>query len=115
MLTIKRIKYYISRYLCNCGIFPSILAYDYLIEAIFDYIAVEGDRFFVCKEIYKKLADKFGVSQCSVERSMRYAVSKVLILEVYNNYMGADIQKAPKVSEFIFTSAAYVKKWLGIY
>lgn len=115
MLTIKRIKYYISRYLCNCGIFPSFVAYDYYIEAIFDKIAFEGEIFSISNRVYQKLADEFGVSICSVERSMRYAVSKVMILEMYNRITGANVQKPPTVKEFIFNSADYVKKWLGIY
>ena len=104
----KDLQFSISCILKELGIFPNILGYKYLIEAI--KYATKNEVYGVTIDLYPHVAQKFHTTPSRVERAIRHALEFVL-----NNpnelekYFGKNVMKQKITnSMFIATIADYL-------
>jgi len=64
--------------LCNMGIHYCHYGFRYLYSAILMSLESKEERLSVTKEIYPDIAKRYKVSSFSVERNIRYAISRAL-------------------------------------
>lgn len=113
MITVEGIKYNIGDFLIGHEIYPNKAGYNYLVESIFLVIGIKYKELRIVKNIYGKVATKYGVKVCAVERDIRYALKR-LNLESYSAAIGENMEKIPSAKIFIFKTSRRICEMLGI-
>ncbi|MBQ1519690.1 MAG: sporulation initiation factor Spo0A C-terminal domain-containing protein [Ruminococcus sp.] len=106
----------IVRLIIDLGISTSVKGYIYIIEAIKICKDLKISNLYLSKDLYPKIAEKYGTSSASVERAIRHAIStgwshhnSARSAEVFGNIICND-KDTP--SNAIFISA--VSEWVRL-
>lgn len=103
----KSLKVRIRDLLTELAIPANILGYTYLQEAIVATVVEEGMAHKVTKELYPRIAQKYGTKASRVERAIRHAIEVGLNncpVKVLDKYFGNSFRKGK------LTNAAFIAK-----
>ena len=101
----------IQRLMIRMGISPKSNGYPYLTAAV-HWMFLQRPALPSATSVYAEIATMHGVTQASVERSMRFAIGRafdVSRLELINEmYNASVITQVPTVSEFLYYIVEYL-------
>lgn len=91
--TYNELEQHISEKLIEMGILPHLKGYRFLIQAIlicYEDLEILG---MVTKKLYPTIADNFGTTPTSVERTIRHAIGKTPIVKTNSQFIGEFAEK----------------------
>ena len=101
----------VQRLLINLGITPKSNGYRYLTAAIMIKLSSRPGDIAMCK-LYKRVSERFRVTTASVERCMRFAVTRTYnanqLIGINDLYDAVIISDTPTLSDFITYIVEYL-------
>ena len=108
-LTERKIGADMRKYLIGMGIYPSHAGYHYIVRSVI-YIVMQGGKRTMLGQVYREVAAQMGVTAASVERGVRFVLSKCdeRAIDRMNEYFGFRVFSyggTLTASEFIYLFA----------
>lgn len=97
----------------SLGIYRSLVGYHYLAYGLSLILMDEERLACVTKNLYPEIADHYGVSYASVEKALRYAVTRCWEYgnrDFLDQIAGFALYRKPTVAQFFDILAAYLMR-----
>ncbi len=105
----------ISDLLHNLGVPSHLKGYGYLREGIYSICREDTSSFYITKDVYPKIAEKYATTSSRVERAIRHAIEvswnrgELILMEDIFGYSVDYERSKPTNSEYIMTLADRIK------
>ena len=107
MISTKLIYDSVAEFLIQIGIKPFKKGFIYFIDSV--VFAYQSERpFQVVRDIYKPVADLYGVTTQRVERNIRYALKKI-DLDALNQVLSSNLVAVPTPKKLFLMICDYLK------